>query len=195
MDIKIVLVAIGIIIAVVSLIKYVKESFEGEIKPHVYTWLVWSITQGTATAGMWLGGGGIVTIGYTIGAVLVFCVFCFCLIYGDRKFITLEDTIILVIALLAIAIGWQLNNPLLAVIVVTSADILGYTFTYKKIWEDPHSETVKTWVGFTLSSVFALLALDAYNLLTLTYIVPTTIANALVVTICLVRRKTIKAPE
>lgn len=58
-DIKIILAIISTVVAIaLAFVPYLRDIFRRKTKPHTYTWLIWTITQGTAVAGLWYGGGG-----------------------------------------------------------------------------------------------------------------------------------------
>lgn len=82
---------------------YFRDILLRKTKPHAYTWLIWTITQGTAVAGLWQGKGGWGTLPVSIGTVFVFVIFLLSLKYGTRN-ITRGDTFILIAALAAVAV-------------------------------------------------------------------------------------------
>ena len=194
MDYKIISIILATIIGTASFVPYLKDIFKKKTKPHLYTWLVWSITQGTAVAGIIYGGGGIGAIELIIGTILVFLVFLFSLKYGSKN-ITKADTFVLFAALLAILVWWKLKNPLTAIFIVSLIDLLGCIPSFRKTFIEPWSETVLTWFGFALSNCFAILALHEYNFLTLTYITSLTIANLGLGILCLIRRPFVLKPR
>lgn len=169
---------------------YLADMFRRRTKPHAYTWLIWSITQGTAVAGLIYGKGGWGAVALVSGTFFCFLIFLLSFKYGTRN-ITKSDTVVLIAALSAIVVWWQLNSPLLAVFMVSIIDVLGYIPTFRKTFEEPWTEPPIPWVVFSASNIFAILALSEYNLLTLTYIVSITLASVTLLIICLVRRKVI----
>lgn len=173
---------------------YFAGLFKGRTKPHAYTWLIWSITQGTATAGLLSGGGGLIAIGFFVGAVSCFVVFLLALRYGTRD-ITRGDTILLCVALAAILVWWQLDSPVLAVLMVAAIDGIGYLPTYRKLWKDPWSETLGAWALFTASYALALVGLTDYNLLTVPYVAAILGANSLLIALALHRRRAVPEPS
>lgn len=190
-DIKIIFAISSTTISLVwGFLPYIKDIFQGRTKPHAYTWLIWTITVGTGVASLWYGGGGWGGLALGIGALLIFLVFLLSLKYGTRN-ITKSDTAILALALSAIVVWWKLDNPFLAVLMVTLADVLGYFPSFRKTFEDPWSETMSSWIAFTLSGILSVLALNEYNLLTMTYLVITLFANVILIAICLIRRRTV----
>ena len=97
MNIKIILTIIATIIAIIGFIPYLRDVFKLKTKPHLYTWLIWLITQGTGISAIWYGGGGWGALNLTIGIIFVFFVFLFSLKFGTKN-ITRIDTFILVVA-------------------------------------------------------------------------------------------------
>jgi len=169
---------------------YIRDIFLKKTQPHVYSWLIWVITQGTAVAGLWYGNGGWGTIIMVISVTFVFFVFLLSLKYGTRN-ITKGDTILLVASFLAIVVWWQLHNPLLAVVMVSIIDFVGYFPSYRKTFAEPWTETPFSWMAFSVANIFGMLALSQYNLLTLTYLITITIANVILLIICLLRRRVV----
>ena len=156
-------------------------------KPHSYTWLIWIITLGTALTGMWYGGGNWGLLSMLTGTILVCIVFILSFKYGTKN-ITREDTIILIAALCAILVWWQLDKPILSIIMVTAIDVLGYIPTFRKSYIEPWSETMTTWFLFTVSNILAILSLSQYNLLTMTYLTASMVANIALFLLCYFRR-------
>ncbi len=187
MELKIALSILGIIIGETSLLLYIKSIFSGTSKPHTYSWLIWTITQSTAVFGLWYGGGGPGAWSLTIGTIFVFSIFLLSL-YRGTKDITKWDTLTLIAALCAVLVWWQLHNPLLAVLMVSLIDFIGYMPQIRKAFSDPWSENILSWIGFTASNTCALLALTAYNALTMTYLLTLSLANIILIAVCLTRR-------
>ncbi len=194
LDWKTTLAFISFALALGSYVPYVYDIIHRRIHPHAYTWLIWSITQGVASAGLWYGHGGWVAVSLAIGSLFVFSIFLLSLKYGTKD-ITKSDTIVLCFALLAIVVWWQLDNPLLAVLMVSLIDVIGYIPTYRKSLTKPWSESLLAWILVSASYIFALGALAEHNLLTVSYLVSIFFANMLLILLCLVRRTQIPNPN
>ena len=173
---------------------YIKDIILKKTKPHAYSWLIWIITQCTAIAGMWFGGANWGLVSLVVGTVLVTVVFLLSLKFGTKN-ITKEDTIIFIAALCAILVWWQLDQPVLSIIMVTIIDVIGYLPTFRKSYHEPWSETLTTWFMFTVANILTLLSLSQYNLMTSTYTVFISIANLSFFIFCYVRRFYVLQPE
>ncbi len=157
----------------------------------MYTWLIWLIVQSIATIGILYGGGKWGALELIIGIGLVIFVFILSLRQGTKN-ITKSDGASLFIALGALAIWWLSKNARLAILMVTIVDLTGYLPTIRKTYIEPWSETLVTWVGFTIGNLFSIIALKELNFLTLCFIFSTTVANTLVALIIITRRSLIK---
>ena len=194
MDVKIILTVIATAIGVVAFFPYLRDTFSLKTKPHAYTWLIWAITQGTAVFGIWHGGGGWGALNLTIGTLFVIVVFLFSIKYGTKN-ITKNDTAILIAALSVIIVWWRLDQPLISVIMVSVIDVIGYVPSFRKSYQEPWSETLISWILFSASNTFAILALEEYNLLTVTYLAAITSANIALFLLCFFRRKFFPKPN
>lgn len=188
MQIFFALLSIGFVL--IAFADYLRDMWAGKTKPHVYTWLVWALTQSVAFAGIWKGNGGLGGLAVMIGGGLVFVVFLLSLKFGTKN-ITVHDTVVLILALLAIVVWVQLHQALLSVIMVTVIDMIGYIPSYRKSYVDPYSETLRTWILFSIANVFTILALESWNALTVTYLLALIAANMTLVSICVLRRRVI----
>ena len=193
-DLKLVSAILATIIGVGAFLPYLWDVIKKKTKPHTYTWLIWCLTQGTAVAGMWYGNAGWGGIALTIGLFFVFIIFLFSFKFGTRN-IKATDTVILLAALAALFVWWQLDNPVAAVLMVSAIDILGYIPSWRKSITEPWAETLWSWSAFSIGNFFALLALTEYNLLTTTYLYAITFANLVLIMICLYYRKSIPKPN
>lgn len=193
LDLKLIISLFATVLVVYGYIPYFKDIFLGKTKPHLYTWLVWTITFGTATLALWRGGGNYGAIGMVTGMFLVLSIFILSFKYGTKN-ITRSDTFILVVALSAILVWWQLDSPLLAVLMVSAIDGMSYIPTLRKSFEEPWSETLSYWFIMAMADVLIIISLAEYNFLTVTYLAVLTVANLAVWSICFFRRKKIPEP-
>ncbi|MEK6945324.1 MAG: hypothetical protein AABW63_00860 [Nanoarchaeota archaeon] len=193
-DIKIVFTIVATFLTIIAFFPYIRNIFRNNTKPHPYTWLIWTLTQGTAIFAILYGGGNLGALSLTVGTILVFVIFLFSIKKGTKN-IKKIDTIILILAICAILVWWQLDQPLISVIMVSAIDFFGYIPTIRKSWSEPRSETLSSWMLFVIANTFAILALESYNSLTLTYLITITLANLIIFFVCLLRRHYINPPN
>ncbi len=193
LDWKLIAALAATFFGIASFVPYIIEIFAGKTKPHAYTWLIWGITQGTATFAVFKGGGG--DVGYTlvILTALIFVIFFLSLRYGTKN-IKKSDTVALAAALLAVVVWWQLDNPVLAVLMVTAIDGVGYFPTYRKLLTEPWSESFLAWIFCCISYALSLFALSEYNVLTISYLLLSLVAGILLLAISFAGRLRIPKP-
>ena len=193
-DLKFIIAIIASLLSFIGFIPYVRDIFKKKTKPHLYTWLIWGITQGTAAVALLYGGGKFGSISLIVGIVFVSIICLLSFKYGTKD-ITTSDKIVLVLALLAIVIWWQLDNPLIAVLMVSAIDGAGYIPTIRKSFKNPWSETLSFWVIMAAVDLLSLVANAEYNFLTVAYLTTLSVANVAVVFVCFFRRRVIQKSE
>lgn len=183
----------SVALLVVGYYPYIRDTLRRETEPHIYTWIIWAITGGTATAAAFVGGGSLGAYSMAFGTALVLFVALLATQYGTQN-ITKSDTYILLLALSTIFIWWLTANAYLAVLLVTLIDSAGYIPTLRKTWAEPWSETVSFWIIMTMVSILTIFSFSEWNWLTVPYITTLAVLNLLVVTVCLLRRHHLPAP-
>jgi hypothetical protein len=191
MDIKLILTILASAIGFFGNIPYIIDALFHDTRPHAFTWLIWAITSWVAVAGLWIGGGALGSIGPTIAAIMATTIFFISLRFGKRD-IRKPDILVLAIALFAIFVWLFLDNLLLAVIIVSFVDAIGYIPTLRKSYHEPYTETATSWGLFALSPALAFFALAEYNPLTMTYLLTIITLNSSLLVYLLVRRYMIK---
>jgi hypothetical protein len=185
MDIQFVLMWVSIIVGTLSYLIYIWRLLRGEHFPHPFSWFVWSVTASTIAAAMVTGGAGFGSGPYIVNAALVIVIFVVSIPRGSRE-ISVSDCVFLFVALIGLTAWWILGDPLMAVLLITGIDLLGYFPTYRKIIASPQSESLIAWSGFLVGSIFAILAQAQFSLTTLTYPIAMSLAAFVVIILCLI---------
>lgn len=191
MTFKLICAVISSIIAIISFLPYIKDIFRKQTKPHIYSWLVWSILQSTGVIAMFGAGARYGALGLAIGAL--FCIFIFFLSFKfGTKNITRFDTWCLLGAICAIIVWIVQKNPLFSVILITIIDFIGFVPTYRKSWVNPNSETAALYIMSATSNLFGIFAIAQYSVTSTLYVASLVLTNAVCVVILLFRRKRLK---
>lgn len=188
-SLSVVLGILGSVLMISSYVPYIYHILKKQTKPHAYTWIIWSVTQIIATIGILQGDGGIfaaMTIG--AGAVLSLVTLLLCFPYGTSN-VTTFDTVALAVGCVALVFWWKLDNPVLAIALVSIIDGIGFLPTYRKTWNEPWSESLLAWTLFVAGNLCAFFALEEYNFLTTIYIGTVTSAALLLILFSHRRRK------
>jgi hypothetical protein len=170
MELKIILGLIAAGLAFVSSYFYIKDIFLGNTKPHLYTWLIWSIVTVIAFLGQLKTGGGPGSWATGVSAIITIAVTIFCF-FGSysNKDITNFDKICLFFALCAI-LPWILVNSILwSVIFASFIDIIGFLPTMRKTWNAPKSESLGSMFVDSIKHTLSITSLSTYSLTTWLY--------------------------
>ena len=165
---KILIGYLSIVVAVFSYVPYFRGIFAGKVKPHAFSWFVWSFLVGIAFAAQVVKGGGAGTWATGFTALVCFLIFLFAIVKGDRRFV-LFDWISLAAAFGALIL-WQLtNDPTLSLILVVLTDAFGFLPTLRKGYLKPHEDLPSLWILTAGKWGLAIVALEAYSFITLLY--------------------------
>ena len=191
MDYKTVFAIIAVVIGFVSYIPYFKDIFAGRTKPHMFTWFIWAVLEGTAFFAQLSKGAG--AGAWVTGTTSVLClsVFVTSLSRGEKN-ITFGDKLSLAGAMLGIILWYFSRDALTAVILISITDFLGFIPTFRKSFFKPYEETAKLYVMSTIKLTFALFALKSFNVTTALYPSSLILVNAAFVIMTVIRRKSIK---
>src|SRR5690606_16045788 len=110
--------------------------YRGTNKPHMFTWIIWTLLTAIILAAQIVGGAG--PGAWSTGAVLLPCIIITVLaIQRGEKNITASDWVMFLAGLAAIPVWLATSNPLWAVIIVVAIDALAFGPTFRKSWFRP----------------------------------------------------------
>lgn len=165
-------------LAVAGNIPYLCDLFRGRVKPHPYTWLIWSIVTGITFFGQLAKGAGVGAWPTGVSAFFTVSIFLLALRYGFRHIVR-KDTYFLLAALLGL-IPWMLTkDPTYSVVIVVTIDIIAFIPTLRKTALAPKTETPLLFATNVLRHLLTLLSLEAYNVATMLHSIAMVIANSL----------------
>ncbi len=171
---------IAAVLAIIGNVPYLIDVIRKKIQPHPYTWLVWTIVSGVTFFGALAKGAGVGVIPTGCAEIFTFIIFFFSLRYGS-KYITKQDTLFLIVALLGL-IPWVLTkDPTISVIIVVSIDLVAFIPTLRKTWRHPDSESPVLYSMNALRHILTLFSLQAYNVATVLHSISMIIVNSFMV--------------
>ncbi len=184
MDTKLVFGLLGIFLTFFQFVPYIFDILKRKTKPHMFTWLVWGLLTLVVFLIQYSNSSGISS--FTTGVTSLFCVSIAILAikYGFKDFTKL-DFFCLTSAIIAIFLWTIAHNPLMSVLLISFADIVGIIPTVRKSILDPYSETVSSYFVSGVKWVFSLIALKEFTLINSLYQVSMVICAFSVVLIIL----------
>jgi hypothetical protein len=187
---KVVISLVTIVLLFVGYLPYIKDVLNKKISPHAFTWFVWTLAGGIAYALQVVGGAGVGSWALLGAVIICFVIFILSLRVGNKD-ITISDIFFLILALVSLYLWLVVDEPRLAVIFATSAEILGIVPTIRKSWNKPYSENLWAYEIAVLRHGLSILALQQFNLLTVLYPASWTIVCLLFTGLLLMRRRAI----
>lgn len=181
---------VAALLAIVGNLPYLWDILRGRVKPHPYTWLVWSIVSGTVFFGMLAKGAGIGALPTAASEIFTVIIFLFSLKYGFKG-INRTDTIFLIIALSGLIPWFLTKDPTLSVITAVGIDLVAFVPTLRKTWSHPSTETPILYGSNVLRHALALLSLQTYNIATTAHAIAMITMNTATVALILRRTKRI----
>jgi hypothetical protein len=175
-------------IAVVSMFPYIYKTYKGINRPHIFSWIIWSVLTGIAFAVQYTShaGPGAWATGFTGLNCLIIVILS---VKNGEKNITCFDWFTFIAALLSIPIWLVTDSPALAAIWVVIIDGLGYVPTIRKTWHKPHEEMALTHGLQNIKHLCSILAMQSLSVATTLYPVALFGFNAVLVLVILLRRK------
>ncbi|MBI5457400.1 hypothetical protein HY971_01600 [Candidatus Kaiserbacteria bacterium] len=187
-DYHVVFAAAGSALGLLSFVFYFKDIFRGKTKPHIFTWIVWTLLTGLTSLIQFSEGGG--AGAWVAGVESLSCLGVAVLSYTrGEKDITRVDWICFGAALLATGMWLLADQPLLAVLLVISADALGFAPTLRKSYTKPYEETVSMYTLSASHWIFSIIALQTLSLTTVLYPAVISLLDTTLVATLLIRRR------
>lgn len=169
---------VAALLAIVGNVPYLIDVVHGRVKPHAYTWFVWSLVSAIIFFGQVASGAGIGALPTAASEIFTLIIFVFSLKYGFKQ-ITKTDTVFLCVALAGI-VPWVLTkDPTLSVIIAVGIDLVAFGPTLRKTYLYPATETPLLYSMNVSRHVLALFSLQAYNVATMLHSVAMIITNSL----------------
>ncbi len=160
--------ALSILIGIVGEAYYLRSIFRGHTKPHMYTWLIWSILCTIGCLAQLTEDQGPGTWALIFTSTFSWLNTGLCFKYGEKE-ITKSDKIALFFSLFAIVPWIMTKNPLGSVILISIIDIVGFYPTVRKTWKKPYEENLLSYYLANAKLFLAVLALERFTLVTALY--------------------------
>jgi hypothetical protein len=184
---------ISLSIALYAEITYLIAVLKKEVRPHIFTWIIWTVLSWIAVAAQFSDNAGIGII--TMVFIALFCpiIVILSLKYGTKD-ITKFDKIILAMSLISIVPWLITKEPLLSVVMICVIEIMAMIPTARKSWNDPWGENLKSYFAGTINFILSVFALTNFSFVTAAYPLAIVLVHSSLITLCLYRRRTIARP-
>jgi hypothetical protein len=168
-----------VVLAFISYVPYFRDVLKKRTRPHVFSWLAWTVTMVIASVAQISDGAGPGAWATVASAILDAVILVLALRFGDFD-ITRLDWVSLAGCALA-GVAWALtNDALTAVVLICLVDLFAYMPTMRKSWNKPHEETLSNYALAVVKHGLSMTALLNFSLVTVLYPAVLVLLNVLI---------------
>ncbi len=185
--------ALAIILTFIAFAPYIRGILKDEIRPHLFSWVIWATTTFIVFLASLQAGAGVGAwpIGLS-GAITLFIALLAYRRAGDRS-ITRLDWLFFLGAISAILFWYLSADPLWAVLILTSVDLLGFGPTLRKAYHHPHQEGGSLFAIYAFRNLLVIGAMETFSLTTVLF--PAAIALACLGVLLLLAYRRARVPR
>lgn len=186
-ELKITLGIISSVLMILAYIPYLWDMYRGKTRPHIFSWLIWTLVGGITFFGQVSDKGGAGAWNTGTWALLCLIVFLGSFKTGTRD-IRMLDWFCLLSCILGIALWAITKNALYTMILMCLIDTLAFLPTFRKAYHKPSEETLSVYYLTAVTIALGLLALENHTVITTLFPATLVLSNSLFVAMSLIRR-------
>jgi hypothetical protein len=180
---------LAIALTFVAYVPYIRSIQAGKTRPHLFSWVVWGLGTSIVFFAQIAGGGGVGAWPIGVTALVTLYVAWLCWVRRTDTAITPGDWLFFLAALSSLPLWYAASNPLWAVVILTSVDLLGFGPTFRKAHRDPSGENLTFFALMAIRNGLSVVALEQHNLTTMLFPVAVALACAVFIAMVLRRRR------
>ncbi len=188
MYLKYILSFFASILSISSILYYIYSILNNQTKPHIISWIIWVMSVLSIFIAQFLNHGGIGSLGTFVHAVMMFLVVILCFYKKIQISFHKIDYISLFLATFALFLWYIISNTLIAVILMTFVDIIGYIPTFRKIYNNPFEENLLVFNISTLRNILIIMSMQHYSIITIIFPITICVANTILVFFAIIRK-------
>lgn len=156
-------------LALIAFVPYIRGILRGETKPHVFSWLIWSVTTSVVFFAQLDANGGIGTWPVGLSGAITGVIAAIAFAKHTDISITISDWVFFIAALSSLPFWYLTDNPLWAVVVLTAVDLLAFGPTFRKAYRFPYEENLTFFLTCMARDFCVLIALEEYSVATVLF--------------------------
>lgn len=185
----------AIVLTLVGYAPYIAAIHKRLVKPHFFSWVIWSITTAVVSVAQISAEGGVGAWPTIISALITIYVAVLTWVLRFDIKITRMDVGFLLASFAALPAWFITSDPLWSVVILTAVDGLGFGPTLRKAYAFPHEESLQFYIVFAIRSFLSVLALETRNATTVLFPAAMTAACIVVSVLLWWRRKVVSREE
>lgn len=188
------LAAVAVVVTFALFVPYIRAILKDAVKPHVFSWIVWGLVTFTVFFAQLAGNAGVGAWPIGISGLITFYVAFLAYVKRGDAQITPVDWAFFVAALSALPAWYLTANPLSAVVILTTADLIGFGPTVRRAFRYPHQESVLFFGLAALRNLLVVLALEHYSMTTALFPGAIGIGCLMLAVMLVLRRRVLESP-
>lgn len=189
---KEILSTIAIALTLIAFLPYIRSILQNKTKPHVFSWIIWGSTTFIVFLAQLADKGGVGAWPIGISGIISLYVATLAYIKKSDHSITKTDWLFFIVAMMSLPFWYFTSDPLWAVIILTTIDVIGFGPTIRKAFYKPREEQLTFYMIFVVRNTLAIIALEHYSLTTVLFPIATTTACLVLVIMTAYRRQTLE---
>lgn len=173
---------ISALLVIVGNLSYSIDIVRGRVKPHAYTWFVWSVVSGIVLVGQFYNGAGVGAIPTAVNELFALINLLLSLKYGYRE-VTMSDTVFLAAAICGIIIWIFTKDATGSMVFAVGIDVIAFIPTLRKAFARPDTEKPLLYSANIVRHIFAIASLEAYSLVTTLHSIAMLVTNTVMIVI------------
>ena len=189
MPYKEILSAVAIMLTFAAFVPYIHTIIRGTTRPHVFSWVTWGTTTFIVFLAQLEDKGGVGAWPIGVSGIITICVAALAYVKRADITITKTDWLFFISAMSSLPLWYLTSDPVWAVVILTTVDVLGFGPTVRKSYNLPHSESLLFYFLFAVRNLLVIMALENYSVTTVLFPAVIAVACMLLMTIIVYRRR------
>jgi len=169
MEQKLLFSLIAIALTFIGFYPYIRRVLRDSIKPHFFSWLIWSLVTLVVFVAQLKEGGGLGAWPIGISGLITEVVAVLAFLKKADVKIARTDWVFHILALSPLPFWYVTSDPFCAVLILSTVEILGFGPTLTKAYHLPYEENITFFVLFMVRNLLSMVALERFTVTTVLF--------------------------
>jgi hypothetical protein len=160
---------IAIFLTFLAFLPYIRSILLEKTKPHVFSWVIWGSTTFAVFLAQLADKGGIGAWPIGVSGIITIAIAFLAYVKKSDSTITKTDWVFLTLAMPSLPLWYVTSDPLWAVVILTTVDVIGFGPTFRKAYFHPFEEQLTLFAIMTVRNLISIMALEHYSLTTVLF--------------------------
>jgi hypothetical protein len=184
--------AIAIALTFIAFLPYIRSIQQGKTKPHAFSWIIWGSTTFVVFLAQLAAKGGVGAWAIGVSGVITIYVAFLAYIKKLDNTITRTDWLFFILAMISLPLWYITSDPLWAVVILTTVDVLGFAPSFRKAYINPFEEQLTFFVIMVARNLISIMALKHYSVTTVLFPLITAVVCLIFILLVIYRRRKFK---